>query len=217
TSHRYVADRATVMMGRPLEELKLVTCHLGNGCSAAAVDGGVSIDTSMGFTPVEGLLMGTRCGDIDPAALLYVMGREGLGMAEANSLINKHSGLQGISGISNDMREVESAALAGNSRAELALDMFSYRVKKYIGSYAAAMGGLDGIVFTGGIGENSSDMRLRTLEGLEFLGVNFDPEANRLQSSEERFIDTGGSTRVMIIPTNEELVIARDTLELVED
>lgn len=215
TSHRYVADRAADMMKQPLENTNLVTCHLGNGCSIAAVKQGISIDTSMGFTPTEGLMMGTRTGDIDPAALLYIMSREDLGMAEANSLINKHSGLQGISGISNDMREIESEALAGNSRASLALDMFCYRVKKYIGAYAAAMGGLDGVIFTGGIGENSIEVRKRSVEGLEFLGLELDANKNRAKGSEERFIDNSSSVRAMVIPTNEELVIARDTLVLV--
>jgi len=216
TSHRYIADRAAVMMGKPIEDINLITCHLGNGCSSAAVKGGVSIDTSMGFTPTEGLIMGTRTGDIDPAVLLYIMSREEIGQSEANSLINKHSGLYGISGISNDMREIESEALAGNSRAEVALDMFCYRVKKYIGAYAVAMGGLDGIVFTGGIGENSDVVRAKSLSGLEFIDVELDVEKNKIRSSEERFIDNSSGVRVMVIPTNEELVIARDTLELVK-
>jgi len=215
TSHRYVSDKAASMLGKPIEELKLITCHLGNGCSTAAVSGGVSIDTTMGFTPTEGLLMGTRTGDIDPAALLYIMSREEIGVGEANSLINKHSGLQGISGISNDMRELEEASAEGNERAELAINMFTYRVKKYIGSYAAAMGGVDGIVFTGGIGENSSEVRKRSLSGLEFIGIELDPELNNSDDSEERFVDKGGKVRVMVIPTNEELVIARDTLGLI--
>ena len=215
TSHRYVADRAARMLDKPQEKLKLITCHLGNGCSMAAVNFGESIDTTMGFTPTEGLMMGTRCGDLDPAALLYIMSREEIGMAEANSLINKHSGLQGISGVSNDMREIEGEAEGGNSRAKLALDMFAYRIKKYIGAYAAAMGGLDGVVFTGGIGENSSQVRTLSLEGLEFLGIEIDAEVNRAVSSDERFIDSGSRVRVMIIPTNEELVIARDTFRLV--
>jgi len=215
TSHRYVADRAARMIGKPLEELNLVTCHLGNGCSAAAVSRGISVDTTMGFTPTEGLLMGTRCGDVDPAALLYVMGREEIDIGAANSMINKHSGLLGISGVSNDMREIEEETAKGNERAELALNVFCYRMKKYIGAYAAAMGGVDGVVFTGGIGENSSEVRKRTLDELGFLGIELDQELNTSESSEERFIDKGGPVRVMVIPTNEELVIARDTLELV--
>ncbi len=215
TSHRYVADRAADMLDSPLDEVRLVTCHLGNGCSVAAVDCGVSIDTSMGFTPAEGLMMGTRAGDMDPAALLYVMEREHIGTVEANSLINKHSGLLGISGLSNDMREVEEAALKGNSQAELAVNMFSYRVKKYIGAYAAAMGGVDGIIYTGGIGENSPTVRSKSLGGLGFMGVELDDNANLAEASGERFIDKDSKTRVMVIPTNEELVIARDTIELI--
>lgn len=217
TSHKYVAYRAAAMLGKPIGELKIITCHLGNGASIAAVKNGVSVDTSMGFTPVEGLIMGTRCGDVDPAALLYVMNREGIGFWETNSMINKHSGLQGISGVSNDMREIVEEAKKGSKRCELALNMFCYRIKKYIGAYAAAMGGVDGIVFTGGIGENSTDVRERTMEGFEYLGVNMGTRANKAKSSEERFIDKeGGSVRVMVIPTNEELVIARDTNELVK-
>jgi acetate kinase len=203
------------MMGRPLTELKLVTCHLGNGCSAAAVNCGRSVDTSMGFTPAEGLLMGTRTGDLDPAALLYLMGREEIGHNEANSLLNKHSGLQGISGVSNDMREIEAATAKGNQQAELALNVFCYRVRKYIGAYAAAMGGLDGVVFTGGIGENSAEVRKRSLEGMAFLGLELDPDRNAGKENVERFIDRGGPVRVVVIPTNEELVIARDTMQLV--
>ncbi len=216
TSHRYVADRAANLMGKPLSDLKLVTCHLGNGCSAAAVKNGVSVDTSMGFTPVEGLLMGTRTGDLDAAALLYVMRREDVSVGDADSLINKHSGLQGISGVSNDMREIESEAANGHARAALAHSVFCYRVKKYIGAYAAAMGGLDGVVFTGGIGENSALVRRNSLEGLEFLGIELDPAMNETSSKEERFIDNKSRVRAMVIPTNEELVIARDTLELVK-
>jgi len=216
TSHRYVSDRAAVLMGKPLSELNLVTCHLGNGCSMSAVKGGVSVDTTMGFTPTEGLLMGTRTGDLDPAALLFVMSREEIGIEEANSLINKHSGLHGISGVSNDMREIESQAQAGNSRAQLALDVFCYRVRKYIGAYTAAMGSLDGLVFTGGIGENSAIVRSRSVEGLKFLGLELDQEKNAAKLSTERFIDNNGAVRTMVIPTNEELVIARDTLKLVK-
>ncbi|MBM3326992.1 MAG: acetate kinase [Calditrichaeota bacterium] len=215
TSHRYVADRAALMLNRPLNEIKLITCHLGNGCSMAAVDKGVSVDTTMGFTPTEGLLMGTRTGDLDPAALLHIISREEIGVGEANSLINKHSGLLGVSGASNDMREIESEVAANNPRALLALNIFCYRVKKYIGAYAAAMNGLDGVVFTGGIGENSVIVRQKSFEGLGFLGLEFDAELNAVKSKEERFIDRGSKARAMVIPTNEELVIARDTAELV--
>jgi len=215
TSHRYVADRAALLMGKPLTDLKLVTCHLGNGCSSAAVKNGVSVDTTMGFTPVEGLLMGTRTGDIDAAALLHLMSHEEITIGDANNLINKHSGLLGVSGVSNDMREIESEVAKGNARAELALNLFCYRVKKYIGAYAAAMGGIDGVVFTGGIGENSAIVRERSISGLEFLGMQLDTALNTAQGKDDRFIDLNGRARVMVIPTNEELVIARDTQELV--
>ena len=215
TSHRYVSARAAALMGKPLSELRLVTCHLGNGCSSAAVKNGISVDTTMGFTPTEGLLMGTRTGDLDPAALLYIMSRDEIERGEANSLINKHSGLQGISGVSNDMREIEAETARGNARAELALNVFCYRVKKYIGAYAAAMAGLDGVVFTGGIGENSAEVRKRSIDGLQFIGLELDPDKNTAKDKSERFIDKGGVVRVMVIPTNEELVIARDTLGLV--
>jgi acetate kinase len=216
TSHRYVADQAAKLLGKPLKEINLITCHLGNGCSMAAVKGGISVDTTMGFTPAEGLLMGTRCGDLDPAALLYVMAREEIDLSAANSLINKHSGLMGVSGVSNDMREIEKEVEKGNGQADVALNLFCYRIKKYIGAYAAAMGGLDGIVFTGGIGENSAEVRKRSLDGLDFLGIKIDPKLNAAQSSEERFIDESSRVRAMVIPTNEELVIGRDTLGLVK-
>ena len=215
TSHRYVSDRFSEITGRPLENLKLITCHLGNGCSIAAVKEGISIDTSMGFTPVEGLMMGTRTGDLDPAALLFIMDREKLKTSQANTLINKESGLLGISGISNDLREIESAAQSGNTRADTALNMFCFRIKKYIGAYSAAMGGVDGVVFTGGIGENSASVRSRSLSGLEFLGIEIDQDENERKDSGERSLSRSGKVQVMIIPTNEELVIARDTLELV--
>jgi len=216
TSHRYVADRAATLMGKPMNTLKLVTAHLGNGCSSAAVCKGISVDTTMGFTPAEGLLMGTRTGDLDPAALLHIMGHEEITVGDANNLINKHSGLLGLSGVSNDMREIESESAKGNARADMALNVFCYRVKKYIGAYAAAMGGLDGVVFTGGIGENSSIVRERSISGLEFLGLKLDTAKNNAPSKEERFVDKGGKARVIVIPTNEELVIARDTRELVD-
>jgi acetate kinase len=216
TSHRFVSIRTARLLGRALEEVRIVTCHLGNGCSMAAVDRGHSVDTTMGFTPLEGLLMGTRCGDLDPAALLYVMGREEIDISAANSLINKHSGLMGVSGVSNDMREIEKEVEKGNGQADLALNLFCYRVRKYIGAYAAAMGGMDGVVFTGGIGENSTEVRKRSLDGLDFLGIKVDSKLNAAQSSEERFIDKGSKVRAMVIPTNEELVIGRDTLELVK-
>lgn len=215
TSHRYVADRAARMLGRGLSELKLITTHLGNGCSMAAVDRGVSVDTSMGFTPLEGLLMGTRSGDLDTQIILYIMGKEGLTLNEAGTLLNKHSGLQGISGISSDMREIVTEMKNGDRKAGYAFDVFSYRVKKYIGAYAAAMGGVDAVIFTGGIGENSSDVRMAACEGLGFLGIEVDEEKNAARDKERNISKAGTKTAVLVIPTNEELVIALDTMEIV--
>lgn len=216
TSHKYVAQRAAEMMREDLGRLKIITCHLGNGCSMAAVKHGKSLDTSMGFTPLEGLVMGTRCGDIDPATVLYVMGKERLTIAEANAMLNKHSGLAGISGISSDMREIEDEALAGSERAALALNIFAYRVKKYIGAYAAAMGGVDAIVFTGGIGANSPLVRTKSLKGLDYLGVKLNEEVNEGVKGRDADVSDGDSTvRVFAILTNEELVIALDTARIV--
>jgi acetate kinase len=211
-SHCYVAGRAAGMMDRELADLKVITCHLGNGCSMAAIRHGKSVDTSMGFTPLEGLVMGTRCGDIDPATVLYVMGKERLAISEANAMLNKHSGLAGISGISSDMREIEDETVAGNARAELALDVFCYRVRKYIGAYAAAMGGVDAIVFTGGIGVNSPIVRARSLEGLDCLGAELDHSLNDDSKGQDVDLSGPGSkVRIFSILTNEELVIALDT------
>ncbi|MFH0883465.1 MAG: acetate kinase [bacterium] len=216
TSHYYVSRRAAAMAGKPIEELKIITCHLGNGVSMAAVDGGKSVDTTMGFTPVEGLIMGTRVGDLDAGALLHIMGREEITLGETNTLLNKHSGLIGISGVSSDMREIEEEAAKGNERARLALNMFTYRVRKYIGAYAAAMGGLDTIVFTGGIGENSEVVRRDVLAPLGFLGVKIDEAKNAERSSKERKICAEESkVKIYVIPTNEELVIAQETLRIV--
>lgn len=215
TSHKFVCDRAAVMLGKPLQELKLVTCHLGNGASIAAVDRGVSIDTSMGFTPLEGLLMGTRSGDLDPAIILHIMAREELSLHEGNTMLNKHSGLAGISGVSSDMREIIEAANKGNENSKLALDVYCYRLKKYIGSYMAALGGADAIVFTAGVGENSAPVRTLTCQGMEFLGVHIDEEKNKTAIGKEIDISAAGATvRVLAIPTNEELVIAVDTERL---
>ncbi len=212
TSHKYVCDRASAMLGKPLSQLKLITCHLGNGCSIAAVDGGVSIDTSMGFTPLEGLLMGTRSGDIDPAIILHIMSREELSLHEGNTLLNKHSGLAGISGVSSDMREIVSASQSGNSNAKLAFEVFCYRLRKYIGSYIAVLGGLDALVFTAGIGENSAEVRQETCKGLDFFGIVIDHERNAAASGKETDISAASAKiRTLVIPTNEELVIARDT------
>ncbi len=216
TSHRYVADQASAMLGQPLSKLKLITCHLGNGCSMAAVDEGVSVDTSMGFTPLEGLLMGTRSGDIDASLILYVMGKEGLTLSEAGTLLNKHSGLQGISGVSSDMREIIAEMKNGDKKATYAFDVFCYRVKKYIGAYAAAMGGVHAVVFTGGIGENSTEVRQASCSGLDFLGITVDAQANESAERQKDISVKGTRTRVLVIPTNEELVIALDTMEIVK-
>jgi len=216
TSHGYVAKRAAKMMGQDLSELKIVTCHLGNGASVAAVKNGKSVDTSMGLTPLEGLVMGTRCGDIDPAIIPFLLEKEDMTASEIDNILNKESGLLGVSGVSSDSRDVEDAAAEGNHQAEIALELFDYRVKKYIGAYTAAMGGVDAIVFTAGIGENSIDTRANILSGLEYLGVELDKEANDCRGKEV-FISTDDSkVKAMIVPTNEELVIAKDTMELVK-
>jgi acetate kinase len=215
-SHGYVSARAAAMLKRNLNELRLVTCHLGNGCSMAAVDRGVSVDTTMGFTPLEGLLMGTRSGDLDPSVILYIMGKEGLTLAEANTLLNKHSGLQGISGVSSDMREILEEMKNGDKKSTTAFEVFCYRIAKYIGAYAAAMGGLDGVVFTGGIGENSPDVRRESCKTLGFLGITLDDEKND-SSLREKIITTSVSrVHVLVVPTNEELVIAMDAKRIVE-
>jgi acetate kinase len=216
-SHRYVSDRAATLIGKEYASLKMVTCHLGNGCSMAAIDHGVSIDTTMGFTPLEGLLMGTRSGDIDPSIILYIMAKEGINLSEANTLLNKHSGLQGISGVSSDMREVLKEVKNGDKKAQYAFDIFCYRIRKYIGAYAAAMGGLDAVIFTGGIGENSPDVRKECCKDLGFLGIETDDAANE-SSDKEKFINTkNGRIKVLVIPTNEELVIAMDTMKIVRE
>jgi len=216
-SHQYVSERAAAMMGKSISDLKIITCHLGNGASITAIDQGVSVDTSMGFTPLEGLLMGTRTGDMDPAVILHIMGREELTLHEANTLLNKHSGLSGVSGISSDMREIEESSKDGNNNACLARDIYCYRLKKYIGAYAAAMGGLDALVFTAGVGENSPTIRQLTCDGLQVLGVEIDSEKNTAACGKEMEISSEGSKiKVFAIPTNEELVIARDTQEIVK-
>lgn len=218
TSHRYVAARTAARLGRKLDDpaLRLITCHLGNGCSVAAIRGGKSIDTSMGFTPLEGLLMGTRSGDLDPAILLHVMRKEELGSWEVNALLNKHSGLIGISGVSNDMRTLLDAEEKGSARAKLAIDVFCYRLMKYIASYAGALGGVDGIAFAGGIGENAPAIRARTLAPLAGLGIHMDAAANlALRGSEGEISPAGSAARIFVVPTNEEILIARDTMMLV--
>jgi acetate kinase len=216
TSHGYVARKAAEILGKPFEKLKIVTCHLGNGCSVTAVRNGRSIDTSMGFTPLEGLVMGTRSGDIDPSIIFYMMSREKLQSEEVEDMLNRKSGLLGISGISNDIRDIEKEEMNGNRRARLALEIFTYRVRKYIGAYAAAMGGLDSVVFTGGIGENDPKIRSMICEDLGFLGIELDENLNVKASREARIISSGGSpVKVLVIPTDEERVIAIETLNLV--
>jgi acetate kinase len=217
TSHSYVSKRACEFLKADYLTKKIITCHLGNGASITAIKNGKSIDTSMGLTPVEGLIMGTRSGDIDGGVVTNIMDKEEIDFSSLNTLINKHSGLLGISGISSDMREIETAAAEGNERAALALKMFDYRIKKYIGAYAAAMGGVDIVVFTGGIGENGWETRENICTDLEFLGIEFDKERNKGVRSKETVISKNGSkTTVMIIPTNEEFVIASDTRDIVE-
>jgi acetate kinase len=216
TSHRYVAAKAAEKLGRSLEEIDIITCHLGNGCSMAAIHKGQSVDTSMGFTPLEGLVMGTRCGDLDPALVLHVMGKENLTVSEATAMLNKHSGLAGISGISSDMREIEEEAAAGQERAVLALDIFTYRIRKYIGAYAAAMGGVDAMVFTGGIGSNSPLVRARSLDGLDFLGISIDTDMNtKCIGCDAEITSEESRVKVFTIQTDEELVIALDTKRIV--
>jgi len=215
TSHKYVAQKACRFLGKDLNNLRIITCHLGNGSSVAAILNGKSLDTSMGFTPLEGLMMGTRSGDVDLGVLLFLAEKENLSMADTNAMFNKRSGVCGVSGISFDMRDVEQAASKGNNRAQLSLDMYAYRVKKYIGAYAAAMNGVDLIVFAGGIGENDSDTRGRILEGLGFLGVDFDNERNTIRGKEAILTRPGSRVVSMVMPTNEELVIAIDTYNIV--
>jgi acetate kinase len=216
TSHGYVAKRAAEMMDKDFDQLKIITCHLGNGASVAAVKNGNSVDTSMGLTPLEGLVMGTRCGDIDPAIIPFIMEKENISASEMDTILNKESGLYGVSGVSSDSRDVEEAAENGNHQAEVALKIFNYRVKKYIGAYAAAMGGIDALVFTAGIGENAIDTREEILEGLEFLGIKVDKKANDCRGKEQFITTDDSSVKAMVIPTNEELVIAKDTMELVD-
>ncbi len=214
TSHLFVSNQAAQMLGKPIEELKIVTAHLGNGCSMSAIKNGRSVDTTMGFTPLEGLLMGTRSGDLDPSLILYIMGKEGLSLSEANTLLNKHSGLIGLSGESSDMREIIAAVKENHKRARYAFEVFTYRIKKYLGAYAAAMGGLDAFVFTGGIGENSPEVRAEVCSEMEFLGIELDEAKN---TNKEQIISTDSSkVKVLRVPTNEELVIAMDTNSIVE-
>ncbi len=216
TSHKYVSQRAAAMLGKPAEELKLISCHLGNGSSVTAIDGGKSVDTSMGFTPLAGLPMGTRCGDIDAGILEYLMNKHGYDIKEMLSILNKKSGVLGISGVSSDFRDLENAAPKGNQRAQLALDSFEYGVTKLIGSYAAAMGGVDAIIFTAGVGENGAENRVNITKKLAFMGVKLDKEKNKVRGQEIDVSAADAKVRVLVIPTNEELMIAMDTAAIVK-
>lgn len=215
TSHKYITNRAAEMLGKDVNEVNLITCHLGNGSSICAVKNGKSIDTSMGFTPLEGLAMGTRCGDLDPAILPFLMEKENLSAEELNTLMNKKSGVLGISGVSSDFRDIETARDEGNERAKLALDIFEKRVRGYIGSYMTELDHVDGIVFTAGVGENSVEMRESIVNGLSSLGIKIDPERNNVRGEDKLISSDDSSIKVLVIPTNEELMIARDTKELV--
>ena len=216
TSHKYVSQKAAEMLGKDIKDLKIVTCHLGNGASIAAVDGGKCVDTSMGFTPLEGLIMGTRCGDIDPAILPFLMRKEGLDADGLDKLMNKESGVYGMTGISSDFRDIESAANEGNELAQATLDAYVKKVQKYIGAYAAEMNGLDAVVFTAGVGENGIGIRAEIASNMEFLGMKLDAEANNVRGKETVISTEDSKVKMLLIPTNEELMIARDTLALVK-
>ena len=216
TSHRYVSQRAAAMLGKNIEDCKIITCHLGNGASIAAVDGGKVVDTSMGLTPLEGLIMGTRCGDIDAAILPFLMEKEGLDAKGLSDLMNKKSGVYGMTGISSDFRDIEDAAAQNNELAQVALESYAKKVKKYIGSYAAEMNGVDAVVFTAGVGENGIDMRADIMANMDFLGMKLDEEANKVRGKERVISTEDSKVKILLIPTNEELMIARDTLELVK-
>ncbi|WP_226667031.1 acetate kinase [Metabacillus litoralis] len=214
TSHKYVSERAAEILGRPVEHLRLISCHLGNGASIAAIEGGKSIDTSMGFTPLAGVAMGTRSGNIDPALLPFIMEKTGKTADEVLDVLNKKSGILGISGLSSDLRDIEKATSEGNERAKTALEVFASRIHKYIGSYAARMSGVDAIIFTAGIGENSTEIRARVLKGLEFMGIYWDPALNKVRGEEAYISYPHSPVKVIVIPTNEEVMIARDVVRL---
>ncbi|MDY4246300.1 MAG: acetate kinase [Porphyromonas sp.] len=217
TSHRYISHRACEILGKDFDKTRIITCHIGNGASIAAVCNGKVLDTSMGLTPTDGLMMGTRCGSIDPGIVPFIMEHEKMTPSDFSTMVNKKSGVMGISGVSSDMRDVEQAAEAGNERAKLALEMYRYRIKKYIGAYAAAMGGVDVIVFTGGVGENDQTTRESVVSGLEFMGIEFDSAVNRSSRGEEKVLSKPSSrVTVLCVPTDEELMIARDTMDLVK-
>ena len=211
TSHRYVAQKAAEMMGEHMSDLRIITCHLGNGASLTAIKYGKSVDTSMGYTPLEGLIMGTRSGEIDPAIIPFLMEKENMDAMQIDNFLNRRSGILGISGLSSDFRDLEAAANNGDERSQLAIDVFAYKVKKYIGGYVAAMGGVDAIVFTAGLGENSPFMREQICKGLEYLGTRIDPELNKIRGKAREVSIKRARTKIFVIPTNEELVIARDT------
>lgn len=215
TSHRFVSETAAKMLGKDIKDCKIITCHLGNGASVAAVKNGKSVDTSMGFTPLEGLVMGTRCGDMDPAIVTFLQKEAGMSADDVNNLMNKKSGVLGLSGVSSDFRDIEGAAAEGNERAQMALDVYHYRVRKYIGAYAAAMGGVDAVVFTAGLGENSPTTRLDICNGLEFLGIKVDADKNNVRGKAVDVSADSATVKVFVIPTDEELMIARDTKEIV--
>ena len=214
TSHKYVAQRAAVMLGKPIEELKLISCHLGNGSSIAAVDGGKSVDTSMGFTPLAGLPLGTRCGDIDAGILQYLMNKYGMDIDKMLNVLNKKSGVEGLSCVSSDFRDLENAAGEGNQKAALAQEKFAYEVRKYVGAYAAAMGGVDAVIFTAGVGENDKAIRSMVCKGLDFMGLKLDGAANDVRGKETVISAADSKVKVLLIPTNEELMIAIDTAAL---
>ncbi len=214
TSHKYVTQRAAEMLGKPIESLKLISCHLGNGSSIAAVDGGKSVDTSMGFTPLAGLPMGTRCGDIDAGILQYLMNKYGMDIDKMLNVLNKKSGVEGLSCVSSDFRDLENAAAEGNEKAELAQKKFAYEVRKYVGAYAAAMGGVDAVIFTAGVGENDKVIRAMACQGLEFMGLKLDETANDVRGKETVISAADSKVKVLLIPTNEELMIAIDTAAL---
>ncbi len=217
TSHKYVSHKAAELCGKPIEDLKIITCHLGNGSSIAAVKNGKVVDTSMGFTPLDGLVMGTRSGSIDPAVIPFLAKNENLTVDEVDAILNKKSGVAGVSGVGSDFRDLAEAAKNGNERAKLALDMFARGVQSYIGRYASIMGGVDVVTFAGGIGENDCDMRAKILEGQEFMGIKIDLEKNKVRGKETEITADGASVRVFVIPTDEELTIARDTKTIVEN
>ena len=215
TSHKYVSAKVAEVIGKDVKDLKIITCHLGNGASLAAVNGGVSVETSMGFTPLQGVVMGTRSGDIDPAVVTFLIKDCGYSVDEVNEILNKKSGVLGISGISSDFRDIEDAAAEGNHRAQLALDIFHYKVRQHIGAYAASMGGVDVVVFTAGVGENSPETREDVCKGLEFLGINIDAAKNKIRGKVAEISTEDSKVKVFVIPTDEEMMIAKDTLALI--